>query len=475
MRLVRQPLHRLVDRLSTKEIAVEELVDALFDEIERRERDVRAYLALADRSELRRAARRQRDKPLRGVPLAIKDNICTRDFPTTCGSRCLAGFRPPYDASVVGALTRAGATVLGKTNLDEFGMGSSTENSAFQVTRNPHDLARVPGGSSGGSAAAVAAGLAPAALGSDTGGSIGQPAALCGVVGLKPSYGRVSRHGLMALGSSLDQIGPLARTVEDAALLLTHLAGPDPRDGTSQGHPPPRDYRVGLCDGMASLRVGLPVQYIEAAERNLSPEAGACVHNWVTRLRALGAHIVDVSLPHAEYGVPALYSILFVEASANLARFDGVRFGNRLEGAAPAASRAAGFGPEVKRRILLGTLLSGSGATEVGYPQALRARRLIQRDFEAAFDAADVLLTPTSPFPAFRLGEKVHSPLEMYLSDYFTMPSRLVGLPSISLPGGTVQGLPFGLQLIGPRFREGTLLRAAWAFERSFRADGGAA
>jgi aspartyl-tRNA(Asn)/glutamyl-tRNA(Gln) amidotransferase subunit A len=405
-----------------------------------------------------------------GVPVALKDNLATRDQPLTCGSRILENFVSPYDATVVEKLRAAGAVLLGRLNLDEFAMGSSTENSAFGPTRNPWDPARIPGGSSGGSAAAVAAREVPAALGSDTGGSVRQPAAHCGVVGLKPTYGRVSRYGLVAYASSLDQVGVLTRTVRDAATLLGVIAGHDPRDATSLPEPVP-DYRAALGPGdLRGLKLGLPREY---RIPGLHPEVRAAVDAAVNQLQALGAEPVEVSLPHTPYALAAYYIIAPAEASANLARFDGVRYGLRVAGADPTEmyqrTRGAGFGPEVKRRILLGTYVLSRGYYDAYYLRAQKVRTLIRQDFLRAFEQVDALVTPTTPGPAFKLGEKASDPLQMYLEDIFTLSCNLAGLCGISLPCGFTRQprLPIGLQLLGPPLGEATLLRIAHAYEQA--------
>jgi len=415
----------------------------------------------------RRVAAGENPGPLAGVAVALKDNMCTRRVPTTCSSRILEGWRPPYDATIVSRLSKAGAVVVGKTNLDEFAMGSSTENSAFGPTRNPHDKTRVPGGSSGGSAAAVAAGMVPAAFGSDTGGSIRQPAALCGVVGVKPTYGRVSRYGLVAFASSLDQIGPFAATVEDAALLFEVVAGHDPMDSTSVSEPAP-SVVAGLGDGVEGLRVGLTKEFVEGADADVA----ARVEEAARALEKAGAVVSDASVPAAVYGLSAYYLIAPAEASSNLARYDGVRYGLRVDGddvtAMYTATRAAGFGAEVKRRIMLGTYALSAGYYDAYYGQAQRVRTLIIRDFEAAYAGHDLLLGATSPTTAFELGAKTENPLTMYLSDVFTIPSNLAGHPAISVPYGTGDdGLPVGVQVLAPALAEPLMFRAAAALERS--------
>lgn len=416
----------------------------------------------------RRRSRGEARGPLDGVPLALKDNLVTRGLPTTCASRILAGWVPPYDGTAVSRLKTAGAVVLGKTNLDEFAMGSSTENSAFGPTRNPWDPERVPGGSSGGSAAAVAAGIVPLALGSETGGSVRQPAALCGVLGLKPTYGRISRSGLVAFASSLDQIGPISRDVEGMAWILGAIAGPDPLDSTSAPAAVP-DYAAGLDGGVAGLRVGLPREYFA---EGLDPATRARVETVAEALRDAGATLVDVSLPSSPLGIAAYYVIAPAEASSNLARFDGIRYGPRVRDPVDledlyVRTRSEGFGDEVKRRIVLGTFVLSAGYQEAYYLKAMAVRRAISADFDAAFSRVDVLLTPTTPGPAFPLGERAGDPLAMYLSDVYTVSVNLAGLPGISVPAGLVDGLPVGAQLIGRAFEEATLLRVAATLERA--------
>jgi len=407
--------------------------------------------------------------PLAGVPVALKDNLCTRGVPTTCASRILEGWVPPYDATVVQRLAAAGAVSVGKTNLDEFAMGSSTENSAFGPTRNPRDTSRVPGGSSGGSAAAVAAGFAPLALGSDTGGSIRQPAALCGVVGLKPTYGRVSRYGLIAFASSLDQIGPFSRSVADAALMLEVIGGHDPMDATSTPDAQPH-YTAHLDDGVDGLRVGVVREMLEMD--GVAPEVAAQVRAAADALAAAGAKVEEVSVPAVIYGLSAYYLIAPAEASSNLARFDGVRYGLRVD--APTtnemmvATRTRGFGAEVKRRIMLGTYALSAGYYDAFYGQAQRVRTLITRDFAAAYEHHDVLLSPTSPTTAFALGDKTADPLTMYLNDVCTIPSNLSGDPAVSVPFGVgADGLPIGVQVMAPALAEVDLLRTARAIEEA--------
>jgi aspartyl-tRNA(Asn)/glutamyl-tRNA(Gln) amidotransferase subunit A len=407
--------------------------------------------------------------PLHGVPIAVKDNMSTRGIETTASSRILQGYVPPYDATVVERLVAAGAVIIGKTNLDEFAMGSSTENSAFGPSRNPWALDRTPGGSSGGSAVAVAARMAPAALGSDTGGSIRQPAALTGIVGLKPTYGRVSRYGLLAFASSLDQIGPMTRTVADAALLLEVLAGPDRHDATAASEPVPK-YRDALTGDVAGLRVGVPRAFLESGvdDRVLRSFTEA-----LAVLTGRGAVIVDVDLPHARFGIPVYYLIATAEASSNLARYDGARYGYRATLPRDASLRAMydktrddGFGAEVKRRIMLGTYVLSHGYYDAYYVKAQQVRTLLRQDFDRAFHAVDVVAIPTTPTPAFQIGEKTADPLQMYLADIFTVSANLAGLPAISVPCGFAEGLPVGLQLTGRMFDETTVLRAADAYQR---------
>jgi len=435
-------------------------------EIERRDHDVHAFNLVLTNEARQRAAEVDdgvamgRDMgALAGVPVALKDNMCTRGIPTTCSSKILDGWKPPYDATIVNKLRGAGAVIIGKTNLDEFAMGSSTENSAFGATHNPHDLTRVPGGSSGGSAAAVAAGFAPVSLGSDTGGSIRQPAALCGVVGVKSTYGTVSRLGLVAFASSLDQIGPIANSVADAALLLETISGHDPLDSTSieQG---PLEISKQLDWGVAGLRVGRITDLPEGA----SPDVNERLEVAFDTLRAAGAEIVDVEVPAFTYGLTAYYLIAPAEASSNLARYDGVRFGLRKD----APTRTEGFGDEVKRRIMLGTYALSAGYYDAYYGRALKVRRRIAVDFAAAYEKADVLLTPASPTVAFRMGDKTTDPMSMYLCDTYTIPSNLTGDPGMSVPFGTGEsGLPVGVQVLAPALKEDVMFRTAAELERS--------
>lgn len=459
------------DGVRTGKLKARDVVEAHLARIKATDPKVHAFLHV-DEAGARAAADRvdaaEAKGPLAGVPLAVKDNMCQRGIPTTCASRILAGFRPPYDATALLRATGAGAVPLGHTNLDEFAMGSSTENSAYGPSRNPWDITRAPGGSSGGSTAAVAARMAALAFGSDTGGSIRQPAALCGVVGMKPTYGRVSRYGLVAFASSLDQIGPIARTVRDAAVFLGAMAGHDQLDSTSAPAEVP-DYEKDLEAGVKGLRVGVPKEFFgEGTE----PGVRAAIDASLKTLQKLGATLVDISLPHTDYGIAAYYVIAPCEASSNLARYDGVRFGHRAKSFDGLIdmyrkSRTEGFGEEVRRRILLGTFALSSGYYEAYYKKALQVRRLIKNDFDEAWKKVDVIAGPTSPIPAFPIGEKANDPIAMYLCDVMTVTAPLAGIPGVSVPAGfTPGGLPVGLQLLGKEWSEGTLLRAGRAYER---------
>jgi aspartyl-tRNA(Asn)/glutamyl-tRNA(Gln) amidotransferase subunit A len=472
MELHELTLTQAAQRLDRKEVSSVELTRAALARIDAHEPALHAFVTVDAEGALKAAqaadGRRAKGETggLLGIPLAVKDNISTRGLRTTCSSKMLEPYIPPYDATVVASLRAAGAVVLGKTNLDEFAMGSSTENSAFGVTRNPWDRTRVPGGSSGGSAAAAAAGFGYGALGSDTGGSIRQPASLCGVVGLKPTYGRVSRYGLVAFASSLDQIGPLARRVEDAAAISQAVDGHDPMDSTSVDAPVP-DYKAALARGVKGLRVGLPKEYFVDG---MDPQVEAAVRAAVKSLESLGAAVRPVSLPNTEHCLSVYYLLATAEASSNLARFDGVRYGFRAaaESLVPQymRTRAQGFGPEVKRRIMLGTYALSSGYYDAYYKRAQQVRTLIAGDFAAAFKEVDLIATPTAPTPAFKIGEKADDPMTMYLSDIFTISVNLAGVPALSLPCGFDRsGLPIGLQLIGRAFEEGTLFAAAQAYE----------
>jgi aspartyl-tRNA(Asn)/glutamyl-tRNA(Gln) amidotransferase subunit A len=467
-------IHETAKALRDGRVTARALVEAYLDRIARFNETLGAYLTVAATSARAQAdladERFRRGEPLRpleGVPLAIKDVLCTRGIRTTCGSRILDDFVPPYDATALVRLAGDGAIVLGKTNCDEFAMGSSTENSGYHVTRNPWGLDRVPGGSSGGSAAAVAADLAAGGLGTDTGGSVRQPAALCGVVGLKPTYGRVSRYGLIAFASSLDQIGPLTKDVRDAALLLETMAGPDPLDSTAAPEPVPH-YQAALGRGVDGLTLGIPDEYFVTG---LDPEVEHAVRDAIRLLEHAGARTRRVSLPHTDAGVATYYIVAPAEASSNLARYDGVKYGARAADgrdvvAMTARTRAAGFGPEVRRRIMLGTYVLSAGYHEAYYGHAQRVRTLIRRDFERAFKEVDAIVSPTAPTPAFKIGEKTDDPIAMYLNDVFTIPAPLAGVPAISVPcGASLAGLPIGLQVIGKPFDEATLFRVAGAYE----------
>ncbi len=468
------PAADLAASVRSGERRAQDVLEPYLEAVGRREPEVHAFnLVLADEARRQAAEIDERVESgrdpgaLAGVPIALKDNLCTRGVPTTCSSHILEGWRPPYDATVVERLRAAGAVVVGKTNMDEFAMGSSTESSAFGPTRNPHDTTRVPGGSSGGSAAAVAAGFAPLALGSDTGGSIRQPAALCGVVGLKPTYGAVSRYGLIAFASSLDQIGPFATTVADAALTLDVIGGHDPCDSTSLNRPTPRTLSV-LDDGVDGLTVGVLTELLDGAD----PDVTARVRQAADAFATAGARVEEISVPEVRLGLSAYYLIAPAEASSNLARYDGVRYGLRVDAedtvSMNTATRSAGFGAEVKRRIMLGTYALSAGYFDAYYGQALRVRTLIIKGFARVYERCDVLLGPTTPTTAFPLGSKVDDPLQMYLSDVCTIPSNLAGHPAISVPFGPgADGLPIGVQLLAPALQEGTLLRAAAVLEEA--------
>jgi aspartyl-tRNA(Asn)/glutamyl-tRNA(Gln) amidotransferase subunit A len=468
-------IHEAQDKLRHGEISSVELTESVLERIEAVEDKTRAYLSvqaelaltMARLADERRAT--GEDSPLLGIPLGIKDVLITQGVPTTAGSKILEGFIPPFDATAITKLRQAGAVFIGKTNMDEFAMGSSTEYSAFQVTKNPWDLSRVPGGSSGGSAAAVAADEALAALGTDTGGSVRLPASYCGVVGLKPTYGRVSRYGLIAFGSSLDQIGPLTKDVEDAATLLNCIAGHDSSDSTSLDAPVP-DYGAEMKRGadLKGLKVGVPKEYFI---EGLDPGVEATVRTAINQLAGLGAEIVEVSLPNTQYGIPVYYLIAPAEASANLARYDGVRYGLRQDGgdmwATLRQTRTAGFGREVKRRIMLGTYALSAGYYDAYYLKAQQVRTLLRRDFEQAFEKVDVMVSPVAPTVAFEIGAKTDDPLQMYLIDVFTVSLNLTGVCGISVPCGFSGGMPVGLQIIGPALGESAILRVAYQYEQS--------
>ncbi|NOX24741.1 MAG: Asp-tRNA(Asn)/Glu-tRNA(Gln) amidotransferase subunit GatA [Deltaproteobacteria bacterium] len=473
MKLFEQTIHQLRDLLDNRDISSVELTNDILKRIDAVEDKVGAYITQNRQQALEQAAAADKmlaageGRPLCGIPLAIKDVMCTKGVRTTCGSRILETFVPPYDATVVRKLKEQGTPLLGKASMDEFAMGSSNENCAYGVPKNPWNTAYICGGSSGGSAAAVAAGECVASLGSDTGGSVRQPASHCGVVGLKPTYGRVSRFGLLAFASSLDQIGPLTRDVRDSALMLNAIAGYDPRDSTSVQADVP-DYTKSLTEGMAGLKIGIPAEYFAAG---LAPEVKAAVDKGIAALLAAGAEAVEVSLPHTEYGVAAYYIIAPAEASSNLARYDGVKYGYRNLEADNLAdmyktSRSRGFGPEVKRRILIGTYALSSGYYDAYYKKASQVRTLIMEDYKTAFAACDLLVSPVTPNPAWQLGSKLSDPLSMYLSDALTICNNLAGLPGISVPCGfSPDGLPIGLQIQAPHFREETMFQAAYNLE----------
>ncbi len=476
MSLVKWTLKELQDRFTRGEVSAEEIARAYFLRISVVESKVKAYITLNDKETILSQAREldqalsawRKTEPMMAMPIAIKDNICAEGLPTTCGSRILGDFTPPYSATVVNALRAQHCFFLGKTNLDEFGMGSSTEYSAFGPSRNPWKLSHVPGGSSGGSAAAVAADECVAALGTDTGGSIRQPAACCGVVGLKPTYGRVSRYGLIAFASSLDQIGPITKDVMDAALLLNVLAGHDPRDATSADQPVPDFTRAFKKKDLKKLTIGVPLEFFA---EGLDPEVNDAVGEALAVLEELGGTLQEVSLPHTGVAVATYYIVATAEASSNLARYDGVKYGFRAKEsrdllAMYRLTRQEGFGPEVKRRIMLGTYALSSGYYDAYYAKAQAVRTLIRQDFDRVFQDVDLLVTPVMPTPAFQLGEKIEDPLQMYLSDLYTISASLAGIPAISMPCGlSRKGLPIGMQILGRPFEEDVVFRAARAYE----------
>ena len=475
MELYQKTIHEVSVDLKAKKVSSVELTQNVMDHLERVEPKVQAFITITRDEALKQAA--EADKrlasgkeltPLTGVPVAIKDLLCTKGIRTTCASKMLETFVPPYNATVVEKLYGMGAVSVGKTNMDEYAMGSSTETSYYKKTRNPWNLACVPGGSSGGSAASVSADQAFASLGSDTGGSIRQPAALCGIVGLKPTYGRVSRYGLIAFASSLDQIGPFGKDVEDCAIMMGAIAGHDPKDSTSADLPVP-DYVSEAKKSVKGMRIGIPKEFFP---EGLNKEVAETVKKAIAELEKQGAEVVEVSLPASPYGLAAYYVLAPSEASSNLARYDGVRYGLRVPGEnimeMYSKTRAAGFGSEVKRRIMLGTYALSSGYYDAYYLKALKVRRLIKQDYDKAFEKVDVIATPTAPNPAFRFGEKTGDPLSMYLEDVFTVSINITGLPGLSVPCGLSKtGLPIGLQLIGKAFDEATLLRTAYAYEQA--------
>lgn len=466
------------EALENKEFSAVEIVKAYFDRIETKDKDIGAYLSLAKEEAFLQAeqtdlkiAKNEPINMLAGIPLAIKDNILIESQPATAASKILENYKAVYDATVIKKLKTAGAVFLGKTNLDEFAMGSSTENSAFQLTRNPHDRERVPGGSSGGSAAAVAAHMALAALGSDTGGSIRQPASFCGVVGLKPTYGAVSRFGLIAMASSLDQIGPITKTVEDAAILFKAIAGRDKFDATSVDVDYGDDLLTPKLENIKKMTIGLPEEYFI---EGLDPAVAKAMDAVIADLKSLGVNFKKISLPHTKYALSCYYIIMPAEVSANLARFDGIRYGEVSAVGRKAGSlvelykknRSHGFGAEVKRRIILGTFVLSAGYYDAYYAKAQKVRRLIKNDFDAAFKEVDVILTPVAPTPAFKFGEKTQDPLSMYLSDIFTIPVNLAGLPAVAIPVKATAGLPVGFQLIGKPWREADILGLGMFYEK---------
>jgi aspartyl-tRNA(Asn)/glutamyl-tRNA(Gln) amidotransferase subunit A len=475
MNLYELTIHEAHDLLDKKEISADELTRAILERIDTVDEKVGAYLTVAADDALEQAKQadsllsKGKNQPLTGIPMAIKDLICTQSIRTTCASRILENFIPPYDAFVIRKLRQAGAVIVGKLNMDEFAMGSSTENSGFKTTCNPWDLGRIPGGSSGGSAAAVAADMCLASLGSDTGGSIRQPASHCGVVGLKPTYGRVSRFGLVAFASSLDQIGPLAKDVTDSALLLNAIAGYDSNDSTSVPRDVP-DYTATLGQSLKGLKVGLPREYY--GMEGLEPEVAAAIEESIRTIENLGAERVPVSLPNTPYVVAVYYVLAPSEASSNLARYDGVKYGFRDKESSNLIdmyrrTRSKGFGPEVQRRIIIGTYCLSAGYYDAYYGKASQVRTLIMDDFKRAFEQCDVILTPVAPTPAFKIGEKVNDPLTMYLSDIFTLSANLAGIPGLSVPCGfSSDGLPIGLQILGKHFDEQKLLQVAYGLEQ---------
>ncbi|MBN2549870.1 MAG: Asp-tRNA(Asn)/Glu-tRNA(Gln) amidotransferase subunit GatA [Anaerolineales bacterium] len=480
--LTQLSLSEMMAALRTGEVTSQELVGAHLEQIERLESRLHAFITLTTEQALAQADRAdqmltqwRKDRstplpPLLGIPLAVKDVLCVADMRCTCGSLILENFIPPYTATAVERLLQQGAIILGKTNTDEFAMGSSTENSAFGVTHNPWNLERVPGGSSGGSAAAVAARLAPLALGTDTGGSVRQPASFCGVTGIKPSYGRVSRFGLVAFGSSLDVVGAFGRSAADVALTFSLISGRDPRDSTTVDYPVPTIELETAPDlAVKGLRVGVPKEYFLSG---MHAEVDHAVKQAIRTLEGLGARVIEVSLPHTEYALPVYYLLAPAEASANLARFDGIRYGPRVEAEAMwdvfRRTRGEKFGSEVKRRIMLGTYALSAGYYDAYYNQAQKVRTLIKRDFDRAFEGVDVIAAPVAPTTAFRIGEHTNDPLAMYLEDVFTLPANLAGVPGLAFPVGfDRQGLPVGMQLMGPHFREDVLFRAAHAYQQA--------
>ncbi len=475
MELHQLTIHELQKLIQNGEVSSTQITRSVFSRIYEVEERIHSYIRLMKDEALAAAARADEDikngniRPLTGIPVALKDIVCTKGITTTCGSNILHNFVPPYDATVVEKLSAAGAVFVGKANMDEFAMGSSTETSFFGPTRNPWDLERIPGGSSGGSATAVAADECIASIGSDTGGSIRQPAALCGVVGLKPTYGRVSRFGLIAFASSLDQIGPFTKDVEDCAIMMNVLAGYDPRESTSVKMEVP-DYRQFISRDISGWKVGIPKEYFV---EGIDPEVSAAINGAIDTVKKCGGQCIDISLPHTQYSVAVYYIIAPAEASSNLARYDGVKYGFRASGERDLMemyrkTRMEGFGEEVKRRIMIGTYALSAGYYDAYYGKASQVRALIRRDFDEAFRECDIILTPTTPTPAFKIGEKTDDPLQMYLSDIFTISTNLAGIPGISVPCGfTAAGLPIGVQFLAGHFEEGKLLQIASAFEKN--------
>jgi len=475
MELYQKTIHDIAAHLKAKKLSSVELTKATLAHLKAVEPKVQSFITVTEETALAQAA--EADKkiasgtnvtPLTGIPLGIKDLLCTKGVQTTCASKMLEGFKPPYNATVVERLNAAGAVMVGKTNMDEFAMGSSTETSYYKKTKNPWNLSCVPGGSSGGSASCVSADQAFGSLGSDTGGSIRQPASLCGIVGLKPTYGRVSRYGLIAFASSLDQIGPMTKDVEDCALMMNVISGHDEKDSTSADVAVP-DYAVEMKKSIKGLKIGIPKEFFP---KELNPEVSEAVKKAIEQLKSLGAEVHEISLPHSPYSLAAYYVLAPSEASSNLARYDGVRYGLRVSGEniveMYSKTRAAGFGPEVKRRIMLGTYALSSGYYDAYYLKALKVRRLIKQDYDKAFEKVDVIVTPTVPNPAFKFGEKTDNPLTMYLEDIFTISINIAGVPALSLPCGISKtDLPIGLQIIGKPFDEAALLKTAYAYEQS--------
>ena len=479
MELYSLTIHELQDLLKKGEVSSRKITESVFSRIDAVEERVHSYIRLMKDEALVQADQADKDiqqgriRELTGIPLALKDIVCTKGIPTTCGSHILHNFVPPYNATVVEKLADAGAVFVGKANMDEFAMGSSTETSYFGPTRNPWDLERIPGGSSGGSASAVAADECIASIGSDTGGSIRQPAALCGVVGMKPTYGRVSRFGLIAFASSLDQLGPFTKDVEDCAIMMNVMAGYDPKESTSVKAAVP-DYRQFLGRDINGWRIGIPKEYFV---EGIDPEVSAAIEKTIAMVKACGGQTVDISLPHTQYCLAVYYIIAPAEASSNLARYDGVKYGFRAQGVRDLAemynkTRQEGFGAEVKRRIMIGTYALSAGYYDAYYGKASQVRALIRRDFDEAFKRCDIILTPTPPTPAFKLGEKTDDPLQMYLSDIFTISTNLAGIPGISVPCGfTKAGLPMGVQFLANHLEEGKLLQIAHAYEKAAALD----